>query len=561
MRDLLFVDDLVDALLLAHARVDALAGRAFNLGGGPANAVSLRRARRPHRRAPPAARPAIAHADWRTGDQRYYVVGHAPLRRRHRLAPRASACDEGLRRLGRLARKRRRRPAPPLLERGEVAACRSRSSTRPGPSTAASTSAAASRTCRSSSATRRRCCERAGHEALLVDGHLDGPGDAELRRRASRASRPDMTVVTTAPSYLFWRCAPPELRVPRETLRRAARRAAAAPSRSVRTARRRRGRRCASSASTSRRARRVRGGRWPQLRRRAARRLAVPLDRLSRRRRRRAVQGGPHAADLTDAAGAALAGRVDRAGTSIITTASTRRRRARAPRSRPRAAAPTTARFCAKDQFPRQVPPRRSPRCSRRSTALVAAGRRVRLLHRRDLPARPRRCSRRWSSAAGRVRRADAHRPVEAARCSTCWARPAASRSRPASRASPRRAAPLLDKNCKLSTDELAEPARSTPSGACPSCRPTCSTRRRRRRTRSTRWRAGPAARTASGPTSPVPLFPYPGSPDYRQLWGAPDDRAWERAHDALPRPVRRDFSDIQDERPLPLDRSWSAAC
>src|SRR5690606_25670056 len=25
---------------------------------------------------------------------------------------------------------------------------------------------------------------------------------------------PDFTVVTTAPSYLFWRCAPPELRVP-----------------------------------------------------------------------------------------------------------------------------------------------------------------------------------------------------------------------------------------------------------------------------------------------------------------------------------------------------------
>ena len=29
---------------------------------------------------------------------------------------------------------------------------------------------------------------------------------------------PDMAVVTTAPSYLFWRCAPPELRVPQQTL-------------------------------------------------------------------------------------------------------------------------------------------------------------------------------------------------------------------------------------------------------------------------------------------------------------------------------------------------------
>ena len=30
---------------------------------------------------------------------------------------------------------------------------------------------------------------------------------------------PEFTVVTTAPSYLFWRCAPPELRVPQETMR------------------------------------------------------------------------------------------------------------------------------------------------------------------------------------------------------------------------------------------------------------------------------------------------------------------------------------------------------
>ena len=35
---------------------------------------------------------------------------------------------------------------------------------------------------------------------------------------ASPSSGPDFTVVTTAPSYLFWRCAPPELRVPRETV-------------------------------------------------------------------------------------------------------------------------------------------------------------------------------------------------------------------------------------------------------------------------------------------------------------------------------------------------------
>jgi anaerobic magnesium-protoporphyrin IX monomethyl ester cyclase len=50
----------------------------------------------------------------------------------------------------------------------------------------------------------------------------------------------------------------------------------------------------------------------------------------------------------------------------------------------------------------------------------------------------------------------------------------------------------------------------------------------------------------------PVPLFPYPGSPDYTKRWGAPDDQAWERALEYyLDHHV--EFSDIQDERPLPL--------
>jgi CDP-paratose 2-epimerase len=41
VRDLLFVDDLVDAFLLAQKNIDYLAGNAFNIGGGPTNAISL----------------------------------------------------------------------------------------------------------------------------------------------------------------------------------------------------------------------------------------------------------------------------------------------------------------------------------------------------------------------------------------------------------------------------------------------------------------------------------------------------------------------------------------
>ena len=56
--------------------------------------------------------------------------------------------------------------------------------------------------------------EAAGHEALLLDAHLCGtPMDALAEAVAD--FRPDMTVVSTAPTYLFWRCAQPELRVPR----------------------------------------------------------------------------------------------------------------------------------------------------------------------------------------------------------------------------------------------------------------------------------------------------------------------------------------------------------
>ncbi|TGS55562.1 B12-binding domain-containing radical SAM protein, partial [Mesorhizobium sp. M1D.F.Ca.ET.183.01.1.1] len=59
--------------------------------------------------------------------------------------------------------------------------------------------------------------EAAGHDVLMLDGQLQDLDNATLAERAA-AFGPDMTVVTTAPTYLFWRCAPPELRVPAEFL-------------------------------------------------------------------------------------------------------------------------------------------------------------------------------------------------------------------------------------------------------------------------------------------------------------------------------------------------------
>lgn len=73
VRDILFVEDLVDALLLAMHGIDRLAGEAFNIGGGPANAVSLRELLElMSTRLGLAVR--VQHAGWRSGDQRYYVT-------------------------------------------------------------------------------------------------------------------------------------------------------------------------------------------------------------------------------------------------------------------------------------------------------------------------------------------------------------------------------------------------------------------------------------------------------------------------------------------------------
>ena len=51
----------------------------------------------------------------------------------------------------------------------------------------------------------------------------------------------------------------------------------------------------------------------------------------------------------------------------------------------------------------------------------------------------------------------------------------------------------------------------------------------------------------------PVPLFAYPSSPDYHKLFGAPDDRAWERAHAHYLAQFDR-WSDIQEEQPAQLE-------
>ncbi|MEX0730372.1 MAG: TIGR04295 family B12-binding domain-containing radical SAM protein [Aquisalimonadaceae bacterium] len=63
----------------------------------------------------------------------------------------------------------------------------------------------------------RALLEQAGHQTLLLDAGLEQLSSEDIRGRV-QAFAPDITVIPTAPSYLFWRCPPPELRVPRELL-------------------------------------------------------------------------------------------------------------------------------------------------------------------------------------------------------------------------------------------------------------------------------------------------------------------------------------------------------
>lgn len=73
VRDILDVGNAVEAYLSAWERIEAVGGRVFNLGGGAANAVSLR-CLLEHVGVLLGTNLDIAFADWRAGDQRYFVA-------------------------------------------------------------------------------------------------------------------------------------------------------------------------------------------------------------------------------------------------------------------------------------------------------------------------------------------------------------------------------------------------------------------------------------------------------------------------------------------------------
>ncbi|MBC5775131.1 GDP-mannose 4,6-dehydratase [Pontibacter sp. KCTC 32443] len=72
VRDILFVEDLVDAFLLAQEHMPSIKGQAFNIGGGPENTVSLLELLKTIGKYR-GKKIALSFGDWRPGDQHYYV--------------------------------------------------------------------------------------------------------------------------------------------------------------------------------------------------------------------------------------------------------------------------------------------------------------------------------------------------------------------------------------------------------------------------------------------------------------------------------------------------------
>ncbi len=383
--------------------------------------------------------------------------------------------------------------------------------------------------------------ERDGHQVLLRDGHLDGLDMTALADDVA-AFAPDMTVLTTAPTYLFWRCAPPELRVPQEFLAalagRGGRVVAVGPHGS------------ATPGATLRKLRAdmvVRGECEEVV---AA--LANAADPsmvpgiVMLRHGEPVLNGAPQAARFTDlpalrwpdrwiARHAHHHHRFDRAPTGPGAEVEASR------------GCPYNCSFCAKIDYRDAYRRRALPALLEEIDGLIAQG--AGYLYFIDEIFLP------WrellSALVGRgiqfgiQTRIDLWKPEMIALLGQagCVSIEAGVESLTVEG----RAA--LDKNCRMTTDELADrlilahahvpfvQANLIASGDDLDLVATW----RKRLSDAGVWA-----------NDPVPLYPYPSSPDYRRLFGPPDDAAWERAHAHYLSEVSR-FSDIQDEAPLPL--------
>jgi B12-binding domain/radical SAM domain protein of rhizo-twelve system len=403
--------------------------------------------------------------------------------------------------------------------------------------------------------------EGAGHEAAIVDAQMRGLTRSQLREEV-RALQPEAIVITTAPSYLFWRCAPPELRVPQEVL------ADLADVEALRIA-------IGPHASTTPRAtlRKLQCdavvlGEPEEI----LPRLAQPRDRWSdipsiafepRRTPGSAagttedavlVTGGPHVSDMQQLPPL-------RWPAGAVGAHAHHHHRFEAPPSGPGAEMETSrgcpyhCTFCAKDNFRNGYRKRPLAVILAELDGLIAHGAEyVYFIDEIFLPNKA-------------LLEALVERPVRFGVQTRIdlWTPPmldllgrAGCVSIEAGVESISEAGRnLLDKRSRLSTEEISARllhARRT----VPFVQANLLDAQVDDAEAVEAWRQHLIAHDVWA-NKPVPLFPYPGSPDYSRRWGAPDDSAWERAVDYYVEHFV-EFSDIQDASPRRLAALESAA-
>jgi len=98
VRDVLFVDDLLDVYDAAIAHIDVAAGRVYNIGGGAANTLAVWAEFGPLLERLLGRPIPVSYDDWRPGDQRVYVSDIGQARRELGWEPRVGV-EEGVGRL------------------------------------------------------------------------------------------------------------------------------------------------------------------------------------------------------------------------------------------------------------------------------------------------------------------------------------------------------------------------------------------------------------------------------------------------------------------------------
>ena len=399
--------------------------------------------------------------------------------------------------------------------------------------------------------------ERAGHEALLVDGLLGRLSRRDIRQQVA-AFDPHAIVITTAPSYLFWRCAPPELRMPQQVLSDLAAcdalrivvgpHASTTPGATLRklgcdvavmgeceeilpmlAAPRREWSAIPSIAYWS-------GGRSGA--------AAGPCGDDARDIR---IQGGPHVCNMQDLP--AL-----RWPDASVSAHPHHHHRFEAPPRGPGAELETSrgcpyhCTFCAHENFRAGYRKRPLSVILDEMDGLIAQG--VEYVYFIDeiflpnkdlldaLALRP--------IKFGVQTRIDLWVPpmLDLLGAAGCVSIEAGVESISETGRN------LLDKKSRLSTEEISGRllhARRT----VPFVQANLLDAQVDAPEAVEAWRQHLIAHDVWA-NKPVPLFPYPGSPDYSRRWGRPDDLAWERAVDHYLASFD-EFSDIQDARPLPL--------